>query len=54
MRVSTAERRAIISTRIASTFPSRVFGEPVAAPESAARAAARASTGSDLPFRWRV
>jgi hypothetical protein len=54
MRVSTAERRAIINTRIASTFPSRVLGDPVADPERAARAAANASTGSDLPCRWRV
>jgi hypothetical protein len=30
MRVSTAERRAIINTRIASTLPSRPFGDPVA------------------------
>lgn len=51
MRVSTAERRAIINTRIASKFPSLDFGDPVAVPERAARAAASASTGSDLSFR---
>lgn len=54
MRVSTAERRAIINTRIASTLPSRDFGKPVAVPDRAARAAATASTGSDLPCRCRV
>jgi hypothetical protein len=36
MRVSTAERRAIINTRIASTFPFLDFGDPVADPERAA------------------
>jgi hypothetical protein len=37
MRVWTAERRAIINTRIASTLPSRLFGNPVAVPDRAAR-----------------
>jgi len=48
--VSTAERRAIINTRIASTLPSLLLAEPVAVPDRAARAAATASTGSDLPL----
>jgi transposase len=54
IRVLMIARRSAVDTRIASTFPSRVFGDPVAVPERAARAAARASTGSDLPFRCRV
>ena len=33
----TAERRAINNTRMASTLPSRVFGDPVATPDKAAR-----------------
>jgi len=44
-----ADRRASRSRRIASTLPSWLFGVPVAVPESAARAAASASTVSDLP-----
>jgi hypothetical protein len=51
MRSSTAERRATINTRIASTLPVRDFGAPFALPDSAARAAAIASSGSDLPAR---
>src|SRR6266545_3255548 len=52
VRALTALRRASWSTRIDSTIPSRGFGIAVASPESTARAAACASTGSDLP-RWR-
>jgi hypothetical protein len=43
------ERCATSSARIASTFPSAVFAIPDARPDSAARAASIASTGSDLP-----
>ena len=50
IRSAVAERQATCSTRIASTSPSRLFGRPNAWPDSAARAAATASTGSDLPF----
>jgi hypothetical protein len=49
-----AERRATIRTRIASMFPVRDFGTPVAVPVNAARAAAIASTASVLPARCRA
>ena len=48
---SPADRRATMITRIASMLPDRVFGVPVAVPVNAARAAAIASTESDLPAR---
>ena len=57
IRSSIADRRATINTRIASTFPVRDFGRPVADPDNAARAADTASSGSDLPARrrsWRL
>ena len=53
-RAATALRRATRSARSASTAPARSFGMPVARPAWAARAAASASTGSDLPCRRRV
>ena len=57
VRLPLAERRATRSTRMASTFPSLVLADPVASPPWAARAAATASWGSDLPVRrrrWRL
>ena len=57
MRPCLAERRATRKARIASTAPFRVFGCPAAWPDCAARAAATASTGSDLPWlrrSWRL
>ena len=54
IRSDDAERRATVSTRIASTSPMRLFGTPSAQPDKAARAALTASTGSDLPSRWRA
>ena len=48
VRALTAERRAARSIRIASTGPSADFGQPVASPESTARAAASASRGIGL------
>lgn len=45
MRVSTAERRAIINTLTASTFPFLAFGDPVAAPERAARVVGTSPSG---------
>ena len=43
------ERCATSNARIASTLPSAVFAIPDARPDSTARAASIASTGSDLP-----
>ena len=57
VRLLRAEERATRSTRMASTFPSLVLADPVASPPWAARAAAMASSGSDLPLRrrrWRL
>ena len=54
IRSDAADRQATCSTRIASTSPSRLFGRPNAWPDNAARAAATASTGSDLPSRRRT
>ena len=54
VRALTAPRRATRSARIASTGPVRVFGVPAACPDRAARAAAIASIGSDLPLARRV
>jgi hypothetical protein len=48
-RVRTAPVRATRNTRTDSTSPVRVFGVPDARPDAAARAAAYASIGSDLP-----
>jgi hypothetical protein len=50
VRAFIAPRRATRSARIASTRPSRPLGIPVAVPANAARAAASASRGSDLPL----
>jgi len=52
--VERADRLATTSTRIASTFPSRDLAAPHARPDSAARAASIASSGSDLPARRRA
>jgi hypothetical protein len=55
LRCIRAERRATINTpRICSTAPSRHFGEVLADPDRAARAAASASIGSDFPNRRRI
>ena len=51
IRSDAAERRATVSTRMASTSPTLLFGTPNALPDRAARAALTASTGSDLPSR---
>src|ERR1039457_627583 len=53
VRSERALRLATISTRTASTAPSRPFGAPRARPDCAARAALTASRGSDLPCRRR-
>ena len=42
------------AAEVASTLPSRPFGNPDAVPDKAARAAAMASTWSDLPWRFRI
>ena len=52
-RAFIAPRRATRSTRIISTWPSRVLGTVVATPARVDRAAAWASIGSDLPCRRR-
>lgn len=55
--VERAERLATTSALIASTLPSLALPAPCARPDSAARAASMASTGSDLPVRrrdWRL
>ena len=54
VRALTAPRRATRRARMASTGPVRVFGVPLACPDRAARAAAIASIGSDLPLVRRV
>jgi hypothetical protein len=54
MRAFMAERRVIRSTRSISTVPSAALGRTSPWPASAARAAASASIGSDLPWRRRV
>jgi hypothetical protein len=54
VRALLAPERAVRDTRIASTIPSRRLGTAVATPASAARAAASASIGSDLPRCRRV
>jgi hypothetical protein len=54
VRVRRAEVKATRSTRIDSTTPALVVGATLASPFSAARAAASASTVSDLPRRRRA
>src|SRR5215207_5570597 len=51
-RAFSAERRVIRKVRIISTSPSALLGWPVAVPASTARAAASASSESDLPARY--
>ena len=54
VRLRRAEDRATRNTRMASTFPVLVLADPLASPPCAARAAATASSGSDLPWRRRL
>ena len=54
IRASRPERLATSSARIASTLPTAVLATPLARPDSTARAASMASSGSDLPWARRT
>jgi hypothetical protein len=54
LRALTAEERATRSERSISTLAVPALGIAVASPACTARAAASASTGSDLPLRRRA